>query len=1163
MANEKKISWRPPTPHADGVDPKTGLMPWVETKGSGKAAAVAKAMAMRLQKGKGKGMEGLQAINDQLRTQPTWNYTGEKPAAATPKKKTNKRKEAPDLTAEAYEEKNQRKAQQAKDRNTHMSDGTHDGEDTPEDATGAGEERTAEDGEDTAEAKEEMQKMDKKDRKDKKKHKDGDNAPAAKEETEVQEETTKTKKQKKQTAEAEETTEERKKDKKAKKKQKDEEGTPEANEETEVPEKTAKAKKQKKTTEPEEAVEETAEERKKDRKDKKKHKDEEGTPEANEETEVPEQTTKAKKQKKTAEVEEMEEERKKDRKDKKKHKDEEGAPEANEETEVPEETTKAKKHKKKADTEEGEGFTAEAAEETDDNDKKKNKRQKTAEGGDGGEQLASLGRMPLTAVEMRRYVDAVKAHKKDVKEWEQRMTSKEIVNARCNAEAWPVPSDLNLEAWLDQLVEEQRPLRCVNAEVQVKSIRMEVLQATETPGRLLGEHLEAYPTNPPGLPCTWGVESLQVDPSSRVRPHPSTAARTGGTGCNLHLEDLTLGAATLDPSEQISRDPTDAFLLKAADEGKRKMEARLQLGTMQMDCEAPGSQAASEIKIAADQLLHIISKGKELVSFEELQEFFSRDRGERAHKGQVVLCLNELTKPDCLGVSLEPRFQQWVLRGETPAIDMWSDPAMSTRMLSWSKEDPETTVHLDIAMDGLSVRLADTQHASSVPRAKLDLKDVYLKGGIRRGSSGIAALESGLKGSLQLSAEYWNQSLGITEPFVEPWRLQLSASPHLLCLRAEEHLVLNLTPPLIQALSVASNSLADAKDEGVELRHTETPVAVWVYNRTLCDVRVAVRNPEGERSLAKVKCSRLHLPLGLPRASGFRARHQECSVECGHQQSGIGLLENMTSSNLTVCLGKDSEGKEQTLELEPYQLWNAGIGGGYEVTLPLDKHGHFKAKLPTDSDPLDDKEKLLERLAGFRFVLLAHEGRKKNEPRDRVVVCVPMLSVLNALPCDIRHLAFHDTFRRNVPHQFLMLSDAKSDGDRTWSTVVRCCGPRTDRPSADFPEPEPPQSGRHEAVIQEADTAEAHTQADRHLRHPADEVDPDLQVEVVVRMAGFTYRAFVPAKCLKSKNAVMRACSDNAHLHFDLSARSLCLIAEDSAAPPLAMDLERRGGLGR
>lgn len=105
-----------------------------------------------------------------------------------------------------------------------------------------------------------------------------------------------------------------------------------------------------------------------------------------------------------------------------------------------------------------------------------------------------------------------------------------------------------------------------------------------------------------------------------------------------------------------------------------------------------------------------------------------------------------------------------------------------------------------------------------------------------------------------------------------------------------------------------------------------------------------------------------------------------------------------------------------------------------------------QAKLPLDADPLDDREKLLERFAGYRFVtlsdvltidlgqvLLAHEGRK-NEPRDRVVrpgaflqggnqvdlkprsitfasgfglrvccarcswqvVCVPMLSVLNA-----------------------------------------------------------------------------------------------------------------------------------------------------------------------
>jgi len=94
----------------------------------------------------------------------------------------------------------------------------------------------------------------------------------------------------------------------------------------------------------------------------------------------------------------------------------------------------------------------------------------------------------------------------------------------------------------------------------------------------------------------------------------------------------------------------------------------------------------------------------------------------------------------------------------------------------------------------------------------------------------------------------------------------------------------------------------------------------------------------------------------------------------------------MTSRSLTVNLGKDGDGNEQTVDVEPYQSWQAGIGGGYEVTMPLDKLGHLKAKLPLDSEPLDDREKLLERFAGYRFVLLAHEGRPKGELRDRVVL---------------------------------------------------------------------------------------------------------------------------------------------------------------------------------
>ena len=93
---------------------------------------------------------------------------------------------------------------------------------------------------------------------------------------------------------------------------------------------------------------------------------------------------------------------------------------------------------------------------------------------------------------------------------------------------------------------------------------------------------------------------------------------------------------------------------------------------------------------------------------------------------------------------------------------------------------------------------------------------------------------------------------------MEPWKLQLDATKSRLLVRAEEHLVLNLTPPLMQALTVASNSLALAKDEALEVQRSSKPVAVWVYNRTLCDVRVAVRNPEGDRSAA-VEISRAGL----------------------------------------------------------------------------------------------------------------------------------------------------------------------------------------------------------------------------------------------------------------------------------------------------------------
>ena len=106
----------------------------------------------------------------------------------------------------------------------------------------------------------------------------------------------------------------------------------------------------------------------------------------------------------------------------------------------------------------------------------------------------------------------------------------------------------------------------------------------------------------------------------------------------------------------------------------------------------------------------------------------------------------------------------------------------------------------------------------------------------------------------------------------------------------------------MQALTVASNSLAVAKelwllrrvpclgqDEAFEVQQSSKLVAVWVgdasksrkchksqvYNRTLCDVRVAVRNPEGERSAA-VEISR----AGLGNRHGAQCISMKMACKC-------------------------------------------------------------------------------------------------------------------------------------------------------------------------------------------------------------------------------------------------------------------------------------------
>ncbi|CAE7699297.1 unnamed protein product [Symbiodinium sp. CCMP2592] len=84
--------------------------------------------------------------------------------------------------------------------------------------------------------------------------------------------------------------------------------------------------------------------------------------------------------------------------------------------------------------------------------------------------------------------------------------------------------------------------------------------------------------------------------------------------------------------------------------------------------------------------------------------------------------------------------------------------------------------------------------------------------------------------------------------------------------------------------------------------------------------------------------------------------------------SGICMLQNMTSQPLSVDLGFDATGTSITAAVKPYETWHAGIGGGYEVSMPLSDQGSFKMKLPLDTTPLDDEQILLARSAGYRYV---------------------------------------------------------------------------------------------------------------------------------------------------------------------------------------------------
>eukprot|EP00931_Biecheleriopsis_adriatica_P012206 TRINITY_DN11332_c0_g2_i1.p1 TRINITY_DN11332_c0_g2~~TRINITY_DN11332_c0_g2_i1.p1 ORF type:complete len:2486 (+),score=536.22 TRINITY_DN11332_c0_g2_i1:86-7543(+) len=960
------------------------------------------------------------------------------------------------------------------------------------------------------------------------------------------------------------------------------------------------------------------------------------------------------------------------------------------------------------------------------------------------ERERTLARVPLSSLEYDELLKAIQAKQKDLSQWESRMTCKEILDAFHEAEQWPVPENMSLSQWLDKLKDEQKPLRALDAAVELTSLSLELLGASEKPGmgsRVLVEAVQAdvalldvaqeaeqSPDSTARVPPQDDMFSEQKEKmravlsigSLEVHCEPSHVhACKVLSPCSLEVNLVAHSAKqveSLSLKTKLSSKGGDSILatvssrsvwrLQRAARGLQAAQAEVlqatgitgikgqstrSLAGKASKAPTPGEPDTSlkgikslfegfdrdrngmldkeelhefvetlyrthmtpqEVTVAADQLYRLCGGG-EGISFEDMSSLFRRSRDRE--KDKVCLKLAEMKRflpmdfdarkawkallaadqkaskghpltaqilqlhwvrtlqnyrearrfwESELQPLLESRLKCWVLNGAMPAIDLWSDPTFSERTLKAAETPKGLLVNLDLALDGFSVRLADTQHESSVPRAKLDVKDLSLKGGVLRapGSTGFEPWNQGIEGELEVSAAYWNQSQQIVEPFVEPWRIKLRGDDRMLSLRSEQHMVMNLTPPLIQALTVAANSLAEANEVTAfdKLEESEPkPVAAWIYNRTLCDVRVSVRAEDQRSESVSISRWEFDEPRAVELACITKQR-QGTEIESAQQEGrwvlevevrggdtddgeirsgggwwvrqeidfatsgrrllqigqhcmavdfyvsvhtlapvvslcGVCQLRNMTSRRLTVDLGAtDAQGRRRTVNVEPYpalnSVWSAGIGGGYEVSMPSEElqEATFTAALPMDSDVLDEKECLLEKVRGYRFVLLEHEGKLRNgEIRNRLVVCVPMLAVMNVLPCEIEC-----SVRRQRKRQLSLVFTSEGELGTTGVEPSKADDEMTS----------------HTQIIKSGGCL------------GFNDVDPEHAIEVSVKLAGYTYSAIVPAKALRSKRAVMQTArriknraSRTSKLEF---ASFLKLSSDDPSAPRLELDLD-------
>jgi len=257
----------------------------------------------------------------------------------------------------------------------------------------------------------------------------------------------------------------------------------------------------------------------------------------------------------------------------------------------------------------------------------------------------------------------------------------------------------------------------------------------------------------------------------------------------------------------------------------------------------------------------------------------------------VRTCLNytaaEKTWFDVIAPRLTRKDTDWLLSVHEEATDFWNNPILLGDLDVREEEIKAYKINIEFEVSGLSLRYSDYQVPFGAPRVRVDLSAVKVAGSVMPPCVAEPQIDFDLKGGLHLKAAYWNEEHARSEPLLEDWNIDLLCEGSSFKVAAPKHMVINLTPPLLQAVGVLKDSLTVAgKKRSAVLQQippdyeTEAEnAACWVVNLTGRDLKVCCVGPGGKGKVVVLKKELRDKPmkveLNAKKLKGYQLKEQD------------------------------------------------------------------------------------------------------------------------------------------------------------------------------------------------------------------------------------------------------------------------------------------------